>query len=106
MTAQCSDCRTDRDIETAAAIAELRAEVRGLRSDIRESVVTQVKDHGKRLLSVEQSHVTKADHAKHGERIGAIEGRERYRAGWMAGAGVVGGAAGAALLKAVAIFFR
>lgn len=67
---QCQECRTEREITTAAAIAELRTEVRGLREDIKETLITQLKDHGKRITKLEQ--------------------RGWWTAGWIAGAGAVG----------------
>lgn len=67
---QCNECRTEREITTAAAIAELRTEVRGLREDIKETLITQQKDHGKRIARLEQ--------------------RGWWMAGWMAGAAAVG----------------
>lgn len=67
------DAQIMKDIgEVKAGIAGLQAEVGGLRERIDDIVVTQLKDHGKRLA--------------------ALERRQVWMAGWMAGAGAVGAA--------------
>ena len=68
----------DRDIvreigEVKAGISGLQAEVSGLRERIDDIVVTQLRDHGK--------------------RIAILERRQAWQIGWMAGA------VGAALVK-------
>ena len=67
----------DRDIvreigEVKAGISGLQAEVSGLRERIDDIVVTQLRDHGK--------------------RIAILERRQAWQIGWMAGAGAVGAA--------------
>ena len=69
----------DRDIvreigEVKAGISGLQAEVSGLRERIDDIVVTQLRDHGK--------------------RIAILERRQAWKIGWMAGAGAVGAALG------------
>lgn len=69
----------DRDIvreigEVKAGISGLQAEVSGLRERIDDIVVTQLRDHGK--------------------RIAVLERRQAWQIGWMAGAGAVGAALG------------
>lgn len=69
----------DRDIvreigEVKAGISGLQAEVSGLRERIDDLVVTQLRDHGK--------------------RIAILERRQSWQIGWMAGAGAVGVALG------------
>ena len=69
----------DRDIvreigEVKAGISGLQAEVSGLRERIDDIVVTQLRDHGK--------------------RIAILERRQAWQIGWMAGAGAVGAALG------------
>lgn len=69
----------DRDIvreigEVKAGISGLQAEVSGLRERIDDIVVTQLRDHGK--------------------RIAILERRQAWQLGWMAGAGAVGAALG------------
>lgn len=67
----------DRDIvreigEVKAGISGLQAEVSGLRERIDDIVVTQLRDHGK--------------------RVAILERRQAWQIGWMAGAGAVGAA--------------
>lgn len=69
----------DRDIvceigEVKAGISGLQAEVSGLRERIDDIVVTQLRDHGK--------------------RVAILERRQAWQIGWMAGAGAVGAALG------------
>lgn len=69
----------DRDIvreigEVKAGISGLQAEVSGLRERIDDIMVTQLRDHGK--------------------RIAILERRQAWQIGWMAGAGAVGAALG------------
>lgn len=69
----------DRDIvreigEVKAGISGLQAEVSGLRERIDDIVVTQLRDHGK--------------------RIAILERRQAWQIGWMTGAGAVGAALG------------
>ena len=69
----------DRDIvresgEVKAGISGLQAEVSGLRERIDDIVVTQLRDHGK--------------------RVAVLERRQAWQIGWMAGAGAVGAALG------------
>lgn len=69
----------DRDIvreigEVKAGISGLQAEVSGLRERIDDIVVTQLRDHGK--------------------RVSILERRQAWQIGWMAGAGAVGAALG------------
>lgn len=69
----------DRDIvreigEVKAGISGLQAEESGLRERIDDIVVTQLRDHGK--------------------RIAILERRQAWQIGWMAGAGAVGAALG------------
>lgn len=69
----------DRDIvreigEVKAGISGLQAEVSGLRERIDDIVVTQLRDHGKRVVILER--------------------RQAWQIGWMAGAGAVGAALG------------
>lgn len=69
----------DRDIvreigEVKAGISGLQAEVSGLRERIDDIVVTQLRDHGK--------------------RIAILERRQAWQIGWMAGAGAVGAMVG------------
>lgn len=69
----------DRDIvreigEVKAGISGLQAEVSGLRERIDDIVVTQLRDHGK--------------------RVAILERRQTWQIGWMAGAGAVGAALG------------
>lgn len=69
----------DKDIvreigEVKAGISGLQAEVSGLRERIDDIVVTQLRDHGK--------------------RIAILERRQAWQIGWMAGAGAVGAALG------------
>ena len=69
----------DRDIvreigEVKAGISGLQAEVSGLRERIDDIVVTQLRDHGK--------------------RIAILERRQAWQIGWMAGAGAGGAALG------------
>ena len=69
----------DRDIvreigEVKAGISGLQAEVSGLRERIDDIVVTQLRDHVK--------------------RIAILERRQAWQIGWMAGAGAVGAALG------------
>ena len=69
----------DRDIvreigEVKAGISGLQAEVSGLRERIDDIVVTQLRDHGK--------------------RIAILERLQAWQIGWMACAGAVGAALG------------
>ena len=69
----------DRDIvreigEVKAGISGLQAEVSGLRERIDDIVVTQLRDHGK--------------------RVAVLERRQAWQIGWMTGAGAVGAALG------------
>lgn len=69
----------DRDIvreigEVKAGISGLQAEVSGLRERIDDIVVTQLRDHGK--------------------RVAILERRQAWQIGWMTGAGAVGAALG------------
>lgn len=106
---QCAECRTDRDIEVAAAIGELRAEVRGLRGDIKDGLISQLKDHGKRIGALERETVTKAEFDKLEMRVLVLEGKNKFRAGWVVGigaAGATGGAVGAILIKVAVLFLK
>ncbi len=58
--------------EVKSGIAGLRAEVEGLRERIDDVVVSQLRDHGKRLAELER--------------------RQIWVGGWVAGAGAVGAA--------------
>lgn len=58
--------------EVKSGISGLRAEMEGLRERIDDIVVSQLKDHGKRLS--------------------ALERRQIWTGGWIAGAGAVGAA--------------
>lgn len=60
--------------EVKAGISGLQAEVSGLRECIDDIVVTQLRDHGK--------------------RVAILERRQAWQIGWMAGAGAVGAALG------------
>ena len=60
--------------EVKAGISGLQAEVSGLRERIDDIVVTQLRDHGK--------------------RVAVLERRQAWQIGWMAGAGAVGAALG------------
>lgn len=51
---QCKECRTERDISNAERLAAIETEVKGIREDIRESLLTQLKDHGKRIAAIER----------------------------------------------------
>lgn len=106
MSAQCSECSRERDITTEGRLARMEAKLEAIDEKLDDAVISQLRDHGKRLAALEQCAVLKPDHAKYGERLGAIEGREKFRAGWMAGAGMVGGIVGAMLLKVAASFFK
>lgn len=69
----------DRDLvreigEVKAGISGLQAEVSGLRERMDDIVVTQLRDHGK--------------------RVAILERRQAWQIGWMAGAGAVGAALG------------
>lgn len=106
---QCSECRTDRDIEVAASIAELRTEVRGLRGDIKDTLITQLKDQGKRVSAIERDYVTKYDFKRLEDRIEALEGKNKFRAGWIVGIGAAGAAGGAvvvAVIKVSVLFLK
>lgn len=72
MTEECRiRCMTDRDIQTEGRLARIEAGVAALSEKFDEAVVTQIRDHGK--------------------RIARLEGRWIWLMGWMAGAGTVGG---------------
>lgn len=66
-----------------AELASLRAEVSALRERIDEIVITQIKDHGK--------------------RIAALERRQIWIGGWIAGAGAVGACAAWLLDKFIGV---
>lgn len=70
---------SEHDLNTAASIARLEAKVDALIVRFDEAITTQVKDHGKRL--------------------GVLERRAVWQAGWIAGAGLVGSAMTALVIK-------
>ncbi|WP_241160227.1 hypothetical protein [Desulfovibrio sp. ZJ369] len=70
---------SEYDLNTAASIARLEAKVDALIIRFDEAITTQVKDHGKRL--------------------GVLERRAVWQAGWIAGAGLAGSAMTAVIFK-------
>lgn len=70
---------SEHDLNTAASIARLEAKVDALIVRFDEAITTQVKDHGKRL--------------------GVLERRAVWQAGWIAGTGLVGSAMTAIIFK-------
>lgn len=63
---------SQHDMETEARLARIEGKVDALVGRIDDIVITQLRDHGK--------------------RIQALESRMLWAAGWMAGAGAVGAA--------------
>ena len=84
--ADCDACVHERSITQAERLARIEEQVTAVRHDIAEMVCTQIKDHGK--------------------RIAALEKRAVWAAGWIAGAGFVGGLVGSGLVVAVKFFIN
>lgn len=82
--ADCDVCVHERSISQAERLARIEEQVTAVRHDIAEMVCTQIKDHGKRLA--------------------ALERRAVWAAGWIAGAGFVGGLVGAGIMVSIKIF--
>lgn len=62
----------EHDLHTESRLARIEAKLDALNDRIDEALVTQIRDHGK--------------------RIAALERRAMWAAGWTAGAGAVGAA--------------
>lgn len=69
-----ADVITQHDLDTEARLTRIESKVDSLKEVIDEALLTQLKDHSKRIATLEQ--------------------RQIYLLGWMAGAGAVGAALG------------
>lgn len=69
----------EHDLHTESRLARIEAKLDALGQRMDDAIVTQVKDHGKRLA--------------------ALERRAVWQAGWIAGAGLVGSAMTALVIK-------
>lgn len=69
----------EHDLHTESRLARIEAKLDALNDRIDEALVTQIKDHGK--------------------RISALETRLTWAAGWIAGAGFVGAGLTALVIK-------
>ena len=74
---------TQRDLETEVRLARIEGKVDALAHRIDEALITQLKDHGK--------------------RINAIEHRQIWIAGWIAGAGAVGALLAVSITKVLGL---
>lgn len=70
---QCHDCRTERDITTEGRLARMEAKLESIDEKLDDAVLSQLRDHGKRLA--------------------AIERRWWLLMGYMVGSGIIGAAA-------------
>lgn len=84
--ADCDTCVHERSISQAERLARIEEQVTAVRREIAEMVGTQIKDHGK--------------------RIAALERRAVWSAGWIAGAGFVGGLVGSGFVVVIKLFFK
>lgn len=78
---QCSECNTDRAIVNEGRLARMETKLEVIDEKLDDAILSQLRDHGK--------------------RIGSLESWRARQAGWMAGAATVGGIVGAVGSKIV-----
>lgn len=79
---QCpKDCSSERAITTEGRLARVEAKLDAVNEKLDDAILSQLRDHGK--------------------RIGSLESWRARQAGWMAGAATVGGIVGAVGSKIV-----
>lgn len=86
MTEQCKECRSDRDITTEGRLSRIEARLGAIDDKLDDVIISGLRDHER--------------------RIAGLERKSAWSAGWIAGAGAVGGMTGGVLVKIAGIWMK